>query len=62
MNANQRLHDHKNQSVHYFENALAYIQGGDAAKASEFQWGSAAQALKAVDAKTSIILEYEMPS
>ncbi len=39
---------HKKQSVHYFENALKSIDAGDAEKASEFLWGSMAQALKAV--------------
>jgi len=42
------------QSVHYFENALKSIDAGDAEKASEFLWGSLAEALKAVAASKEI--------
>ena len=41
---------YKAQSIHYLENALGYIEAGDAEKASEFLWGAMAQALKAVAA------------
>jgi len=41
---------YKAQSSHYFENALRAIEAGDAEKASEFLWGSMAEALKAVAA------------
>lgn len=41
---------YKAQSVHYLENALGYIEAGDAEKASEFLWGAMAEALKAVAA------------
>lgn len=47
---------HEIQSVHYFENALGAIQAGNAQKASEFLWGSMAQALKAVAARKGISL------
>ncbi len=39
---------HKSQSEHYYQNAVHYIELGDAEKASEFLWGSMSQALKAV--------------
>ena len=38
---------HKAQSIHYYENALHFLEMGDAEKASEFLWGSMSQALKA---------------
>ncbi len=41
---------HKSQSNHYYENAMHYIDTGDAEKASEFLWGSMSQALKAIAA------------
>jgi len=46
----KRIKRYRTQSVHYFENALKFIELGDAEKASEFLWGSMAQALKAVAA------------
>ncbi len=48
---------HRTQSVHYFENALRYIEAGDSEKASEFLWGSMSQALKAVAANRGIQLK-----
>jgi hypothetical protein len=42
--------EYRNQSVHYFENALASIEARDAEKAGEFLWGSMAEAIKAVAA------------
>ena len=50
MNEREVLEKYKNQSIHYFENALSSIEAGDAEKAGEFLWGSMAQALKAVAA------------
>ena len=41
---------YETQSSHYFENALRSIEAGNAEKASEFLWGSMAEALKAVAA------------
>ena len=41
---------YKAQSIHYLENALSSMEAGDAEKASEFLWGSMAEALKAVAA------------
>ena len=47
METKRKIKRHKAQSVHYFENALHYIDAHDAEKASEFLWGSLTQALKA---------------
>ena len=52
-----RIEKYKTQSIHYFENALKFIEAGDAEKASEFLWGSMAQALKAVAASKDIWLK-----
>lgn len=46
----KRIDRHKKLSLHYFDNALRYINGGDAEKAGEFLWGSISQAVKAVAA------------
>ena len=56
MEAKKRIKKYKTQSVHYFENALKFIAAGDAEKASEFLWGSMAQALKAVAGSRDIWL------
>ncbi|MBI2831392.1 MAG: hypothetical protein HYX79_03955 [Chloroflexi bacterium] len=48
---------HQRQSIHYFENALKFIEAGDAEKASEFLWGSMTQALKALAASRGIKLK-----
>ena len=48
MEASSRVGKHKSQSIHYYENALRFIEAGDAEKASEFLWGSVSQAIKAV--------------
>jgi hypothetical protein len=45
---------YKAQSIHYLENAFSFIEAGDAEKASEFLWGSMAEALKAVAASKEI--------
>ncbi len=50
MNNTELLEKHKAQSVHYLENAYKFIDAGDVEKASEFLWGSMAQAIKAVAA------------
>ena len=57
MEAKERIKKYKAQSVHYFENALKFIAAGDAEKASEFLWGSMAQALKAVAGSRDIWLK-----
>ena len=56
MQEKKRINKYRTQSVHYFENALHFIDVGDAEKASEFLWGSASQALKAVAASRDIKL------
>ena len=50
MNQREVAEKYKEQSIHYFENALSSIETGEAGKAGEFLWGSMAQALKAVAA------------
>ena len=56
LEAKKRIEKYKAQSVHYFENALHFIEAGDSEKASEFLWGSMAQALKAEAASRDIQL------
>lgn len=46
----------RSQSIHYLENALAYLEAKDAEKASEFLWGSMAEALKAVASLKGVTL------
>ena len=48
MNNTELLEKHRAQSRHYLENAYKFIDAGDVEKASEFLWGSMAQAIKAV--------------
>lgn len=45
-----RLRRYVVSSQHYLENALAFLQLGEAGKASELFWGSIAEALQAVAA------------
>jgi len=47
---------YKAQSIHYIENAIKCVGTGDSQKASEFLWGSVAEALKAVAAVKGIEL------
>ena len=56
MNQIELSRKYSQQSKHYFENALASIEAGDAEKAGEFVWGSMADALKAVAAKKGAML------
>lgn len=57
MEAKEKIKKYKTQSVHYFDNAMKYIAAGDIEKASEFLWGSMAQALKAVAGSRNIWLK-----
>ncbi len=57
MNHTELLEKHKAQSKHYLENAYKFIDAGDVEKASEFLWGSMAQAIKAVAATKEITLK-----
>jgi len=53
----KEVEKHKAQSIHYLENAFHFIEAGDAEKASEFLWGSMAQAIKAVASSRGIQLK-----
>ena len=57
LEARDKVNKFRTQSIHYFENALHFIDAGDAEKASEFLWGSLSQALKAVAASRDIRIE-----
>ena len=50
MEVKEKVEKYKAQSTHYLENAFVSIEAGDIEKASEFLWGSMAQAIKAVAA------------
>ena len=56
MDAKGKVDKYVRQSLHYLGNASKFIDAGDSAKASEFLWGSMAQALKAVAASNEILL------
>lgn len=58
MNQRELLEKYKDQSVHYLKNAFKFIDAGDAEKASEFLWGSVAEAIKAVAASKGTKLEH----
>jgi len=53
-----RVKKYKTQSIHYLENAFNFIEVSDLEKASEFIWGSVAEALKAVAASKEIWLKH----
>jgi len=53
----ERTEKHKEQSIHYLENAFKFIDGGNSEKASEFLWRSMTQALKAVASGKEIRLK-----
>lgn len=57
MEIKEGIERYKTQSIHYLENAFRFIKAGDAEKASEFLWGSMAEALKAVAASKGIWLK-----
>jgi hypothetical protein len=54
--ARESVEKHFLSSRHYLENALVMLNDQEAAKASEFLWGSLAQALQAVAASRNIHL------
>ncbi len=56
MDAEAKAEKYAGQSLHYLKNASKFIDAGDSEKASEFLWGSMAQALKAVAASKGIFL------
>lgn len=57
MEVKESVEKYKTQSMHYLKNALHFIEVVDAEKASEFLWGSIAEALKAVAASKGIQLK-----
>ncbi|MFB0556633.1 MAG: PaREP1 family protein [Dehalococcoidia bacterium] len=57
MKVKESVEKYKTQSMHYLKNALHFIEVGDAEKASEFLWGSIAEAIKAVAASKGIQLK-----
>ena len=56
MDVKAKVEKYAGQSRHYLLNASKFIDTGDSAKASEFLWGSMAQALKAVAANNGMFL------
>jgi len=46
----EKTQKYKAQSIHYLENAFVSMEAGDVEKASEFLWGSMAEAIKAIAA------------
>lgn len=48
---------HKDQSEHYYRNALRFIERKDAEKSSELLWGAMAQAMKALAAVKHVPLK-----
>jgi len=48
LDAKAKVEKYAGQSRHYLLNASKFIDAGDSEKASEFLWGSMAQAIKAV--------------
>ncbi len=57
MDAKAKVEKYAGQSLHYLKNASKFIDAGDSAKASEFLWGSMAEALKALALSKGIRLE-----
>ena len=57
MDAEAKVKKYAGQSRHYLLNASKFIDTGDSAKASEFLWGSLAEALKALALSKGIRLE-----
>lgn len=56
MKTKENIKRYRHLSIHYFENAIHFIEIGEVEKASEFLWGSLSQALKAVAAIKDIQL------
>ena len=56
MDTKRKAEKYSSQSLHYLKNASQSIDAGNSDKASEFLWGSMAQALKAVAASKEIFL------
>ncbi len=56
MDTKGKAEKYASQSLRYLQNASKFIDDGNSDKASEFLWGSMAQALKAVGANNGILL------
>ena len=53
---NSSVEKHGKQSVHYLGNSLEFLEKKELEKASEFSWGSVAQALKSVAGRKGLQL------
>jgi len=52
-----KVEKYASQSLHYLKNASKYIDAGNSEKASEFLWGSMAEAMKALALSRGILLK-----
>jgi len=57
LDAKAKVEKYASQSLHYLNNASKSIDVGDSEKASEFLWGSMAEALKALALSKGISLQ-----
>lgn len=57
MDPKEKVKKYASQSLHYLKNASKSIDAGNADKASEFLWGSMAEALKALALSRGISLK-----
>jgi len=57
LDAKVKVEEYASQSLRYLKNASKFIDAGNSDKASEFLWGSMAEALKAVAASRGIVLK-----
>lgn len=57
MSATQTADRYRLQSLQYLDNALRSLEAGEPAKASEFLWGSLAEALKAIAASRGKLIK-----
>ena len=57
MDTKAKVEKYAGQSLHYLKNASKFIDAGDSDKASEFLWGSMAEALKALALSRGIHLK-----
>ena len=57
MDAKVKVEEYASQSLRYLKNASKFIDAGNSDKASEFLWGSMAEALKPVAASRGIVLK-----
>ena len=57
MEPKAKVEKYASQSLHYLKNASKYIDAGNSEKASEFLWGSMAEAMKALALSRGILLK-----